>query len=79
MTNQSMFAQFAQDMDAALNNGDEQDDFVKGDARAVLARGLEPGRARTIELQRLPQPPSLDQAVPAKPGELGRQRSSSAP
>lgn len=38
MTNASMYAQFAKDMVAAIDNGDEQDDFVKGDARAVLAK-----------------------------------------
>ena len=41
LTNESMFAQFARDMDAAIENGDEQKDHKQGDARGVLAAASE--------------------------------------
>jgi isoquinoline 1-oxidoreductase beta subunit len=34
----SIFEQFEQDMDAAVANGEEEEDFVKGDARGTLAQ-----------------------------------------
>lgn len=38
MSTQSMFEQFSKDMNAALENGDEETDYKKGDARSVLAK-----------------------------------------
>lgn len=37
LTTESLFAEFLRDMDRALSDGDEQEDFAKGDARKVLA------------------------------------------
>tara|TARA_B110000046_G_scaffold164732_1_gene180558 strand:- start:1202 stop:3427 length:2226 start_codon:yes stop_codon:yes gene_type:complete len=38
LSSDSMFEQFRQDMDAAVTNGKEEEDFSKGDARGILAQ-----------------------------------------